>query len=44
VSEALELALQELLTQLPSGQTTDEQELLSLEDARAFLRGHTPPT
>ena len=42
-SEALESALQELLTQLPSGQTADEQEPPSLEDAIAFMRGHTPP-
>jgi FtsZ-binding cell division protein ZapB len=42
-SEALELALKELETRLPSGSPRDDKEALSLDEAMAFIRRHTPP-
>ena len=42
-SEALEIALQELQDSLPSASPPDESEAISIEDAMAFLRRHTPP-
>ena len=41
-SEALEIALAELESCLPSGSPPDENEPLSLDAAMAFLRRHTP--
>ena len=41
-SEALEIALQDLQDSLPS-ESADEAEELSLDEAMAFLRRHTPP-
>jgi hypothetical protein len=40
-SEALELALQQLRESLPSN--TDEEGMLSLDEAMLFIRHHTPP-
>ena len=42
-SEALELALEELQSRLPSESPRDEPEPLSLDAAMAFLRRHTLP-
>ena len=42
-SQALEMAVQELQTSLPSGLVQDETGPLSLDEAMAFLRDHTPP-
>jgi hypothetical protein len=42
-SEALELALKELVDSLPSASAPDEDDLLSLNAAMAFLHRHTPP-
>jgi hypothetical protein len=41
-SEALELALKDLVDRLPIGSAQDGQEALSLEEAMAFIRRHTP--
>jgi hypothetical protein len=41
-SEALEIALRDLQDSLPS-ESPDEAEALSLDEAMAFLRRHTPP-
>src|SRR5262245_49251981 len=41
-SEALEIALQELQDRLSSASVPDEHQPLSLDDAMAFLRLHTP--
>jgi len=41
-SEAMEIALQELVDRLPSGSPQSEDDL-SLDSAMAFLRVHTPP-
>jgi len=43
-SEALEIALKELENSLPSASPPDEKsDPISIEDAMAFLRHHTPP-
>lgn len=42
-SQALELALQELEASLPSELVQGESGPLSLDEAMAFLRRHTPP-
>ena len=42
-SEALEIALKELQDRLPTGNNSDESEPLSLAEAMAFIRAHTPP-
>ena len=42
-SEALESALKDLEDSLPPASPTDDSEALSLDDAMAFLRKHTPP-
>jgi hypothetical protein len=42
VSEALELALKDLMDLLPAGSPRDGQEALSLDEAMAFIRRHTP--
>lgn len=41
-AEALELALQELQDRLPSASIPNDEEVLSLDAAMAFLRGATP--
>jgi hypothetical protein len=41
-SEALEMACQELRVSLPSALVRDESGPLSLDEAMAFLRRHTP--
>ncbi|HEV3446704.1 MAG TPA: hypothetical protein VG099_18825 [Gemmataceae bacterium] len=41
-SEALELALKDLEERLLSGSPRDGQEALSLDQAMAFIRRHTP--
>ena len=43
-SQALELAMKELEDRLPSASTQDENISLSLDQAMAFLAGHTPPS
>ena len=40
-SEALEMAIQELVDRLPSGQVVDENEALSLDQAMAYVRNPT---
>jgi len=42
-SEALEIALEDLENCLDSESPPDEDEPISLEEAMAYLRGHTPP-
>jgi hypothetical protein len=42
-SEALEIALRDLQNFLPSASPADEGDQLSLDEAMAFLRRHTPP-
>jgi hypothetical protein len=42
-SEALELALEDLLGCLPSASPPGDEEPPSLDEAMAFLRRHTPP-
>ena len=42
-SEALEIALKEFQDRLPSRNNSDESEPLSLAEAMAFIRAHTPP-
>jgi hypothetical protein len=42
-SEALELALKDLIDSLPAEPLADQDEPFSLEDAMAYLRSHTPP-
>lgn len=42
-SEALELALNDLESRLPSGSAPAGAEPLSLDEAMAFIRRHTPP-
>jgi hypothetical protein len=42
-SEALEIALKELEASLPSASPPDDEEPLSLDEAMAFIRRHTPP-
>lgn len=42
-SEALELALRDLENRLPSALPPEDDESLSLEEAMASLRRHTPP-
>lgn len=42
-SEALELAIQNLVDCLPAGTLADETEALSLDQAMTYLRRHTPP-
>jgi hypothetical protein len=42
-SEALEIALQDLQVCLQAESPPGDSELISLEDAMAFLRKHTPP-
>jgi hypothetical protein len=42
-SEALEIALQELKDRLPSESAPDDNEILSLDDAIAFIKRHMPP-
>ena len=42
-SEALEIALNELEHSLPNESPPDDSEALSLAEAMAFLRRHTPP-
>ena len=42
-SEAMELAVQELIDRLSSESPTDESEALSLDAAMNFLRRHSPP-
>jgi len=42
-SEALEIALKELVDRLSSGSPPDDNEPLSLEGAMASIRNHTPP-
>jgi len=42
-SEALELALRDLESRLPSESAPAGAEALSLDEAMAFLRRHTPP-
>jgi hypothetical protein len=41
-SEALEIALKELEDSLPPASPQDEDEMLSLDAAMAFIRHHTP--
>lgn len=41
-SEALEMAIQELVDRLPSVSQEDDREPLSLDKAMAFTRSHTP--
>jgi hypothetical protein len=41
-SQALELALEDLRENLPSGSPTDEADPLSLDAAMDFLRRHSP--
>jgi chromosome segregation ATPase len=41
-SEALEMALNELEDRLPTESPQNEQEALSLDQAMAFIRRHTP--
>jgi hypothetical protein len=43
-SEAMELALQEIESILPTGSDPDETEGLSLDEAMQFLRNHKPPS
>jgi hypothetical protein len=43
VSEALELALEEIKGSLVSAYPPNDQEMPSLDDAMNFLRRHTPP-
>jgi hypothetical protein len=40
-SEAMEMALKELEDRLPSGSPQDDQELLTLDEAMAFIRNPT---
>ena len=42
-SEAMEMALEELQSRLPTEPPRDDPEALSLDAAMAFLRRHTPP-
>jgi hypothetical protein len=42
-SEALEIALKELEDSLPPAFPPDNNEALSLDDAMAFIRRHSPP-
>jgi hypothetical protein len=42
-TEALEMAIEELEASLPSALVLDEGVPLSLDEAMAFLRRHTPP-
>ena len=42
-SEALEIALKELMASLPTASPPNEDEPLSLDAAMAFLHRHTPP-
>jgi hypothetical protein len=42
-SQALELAMEDLRENLPSGSPTSGEEPFSLDPAMAFLRRHTPP-
>ena len=41
-SEALEIALKQLEGRLPPASPPDEDEALSLDEAMAFIRKHTP--
>ena len=41
-SEAMEIALKELEDRLPNVSPTDDTEPLSLDQAMAYMRGHTP--
>jgi hypothetical protein len=43
-SEALEMALRDLVDSLPPESPPDDSDPLSLDAAMAFLRRHTPPT
>jgi FtsZ-binding cell division protein ZapB len=42
-SEAMEMALTELVDHLPSASPAEQKEPLSLDAAMAFIRRHTPP-
>lgn len=42
-SQALEIALKEMEDSLPSASPPDDNETISLDEAMAFIRPHTPP-